>query len=57
MINMISLEEETDTDLIFVRNDKSDIIDVDDLNPKVTNLVIFDDFVTEKDQKKLKSYL
>jgi hypothetical protein len=39
-------------DRLVASNDKSDVIDVDDLDPKFKNLVIFHDFVTEKDQKK-----
>lgn len=32
-------------------SNKDDIARVDDLNPDLQNLVVFDDFVTEKDQK------
>ena len=56
MLNMRVLEEKTDMDLLVANNDKSNIIDVDDLDPKCQSLVIFDDSVTEKYQKKLKIY-
>ena len=45
------LEENTDKIFLLVSNYKSDIIDVDDLDPKCQNLVIFGNFVAEKDQK------
>ena len=37
--------------LFIASNDKSYFVDVDDLNPKCQNVAIFNDFVTEKDQK------
>ena len=40
-----------DMDLLIARYDKSDTIYVDHLDHKFQNLVIFDGFVTEKDQK------
>ena len=39
------------TCIFLARYDKSDIIDVDYLDPKAQNLVILDNFVTEKDKK------
>ena len=47
------LEEKSGQDILFASNDKNDIVEVDDLDPNYMNLVIFDDFVTEKDQKKI----
>ena len=38
-------------DLLVASNGKSDIIDVDDLDSKFQNLVILDDFATEKIRK------
>ena len=48
MININVVEEKTNKDLIFVSNDQSDIIDVDDLDPKVHNLVILTILLQEK---------
>ena len=38
-------------DLLVASNDKIDIIDIHELDLKFQNLVIFDYFVTETDQK------
>ena len=54
MFNMNVLEEKTDKHLVFSSIDKSNIIDVDDLDLTAQHVVIFDDSATEKDQKKLK---
>ena len=35
-------------------SDKDDIVEVDGLNPSFQNLIIFDDFLTEKDQSLIK---
>jgi len=46
MINTNVLDEIAEMDRLVPSNDKSDIIDVDYLDPKCQNLVTFDDFVT-----------
>ena len=51
MLKMTVLEEKTDMELLVESNDKGDILDVDGLDPKCQNLIIFDDFVTEKTRK------
>ena len=39
MLNMNGLEEKTDMDLLIESNDKSDIIDLDDVDPKCKNVL------------------
>ena len=51
--NLTTLESKCKTNILTVSNDLNDIVDVDDLDPKYQNLIIFDDFVTENDQKKI----
>lgn len=43
-----------DEDFYIFSSDKDDIIDVDDLDPNFQNLIIFDDFLTERDQSLIK---
>ena len=44
MVNMNVLEEKIDMYFLVASNDKSNIIDVDDVDSKRQNLIIFDNF-------------
>jgi energy-coupling factor transporter ATP-binding protein EcfA2 len=46
-------EYEISTPITTFSSSKNDIIDVDELDKEYQNLIVFDDFVTEKDQDKI----
>ena len=47
-----TLNEKIGQNILFASKYKKDIVEVDKLDPNFMNLVIFEDFLTGKDQKK-----
>jgi len=56
MKHCLELEKETGNEIIFPNNDVEDIIPVDSLDENEQNVIIFDDFVNEKNQKEAMDY-
>jgi len=54
--HLLQIEEETGTEIIYPNNKIEEIIPIDELDPNEQNIVIFDDFCNEKNQKLIEDY-
>jgi len=56
MKHFMEIEQQTDKEILIMGNKISDIPDINEIDKEEQNLIIFDDFITEKNQNLINEY-